>query len=200
MPALLRRNWFLAVGILLGDPDGWHALKCGVGGSRDARHDALRDWHSAAHTALTGCPAPTEQRVPAWDRVDPTTGRLEEAVLDLSLRDPAEGRLVHVDWSVTCEHSDYAPRRHARAHKDGLAASHMVEVKRARYPTGGGELVPLVFEAGGRPSDEAAAFIRSYGHELADDERAAVVGGFWRRLSRKLQIGNAEIVHSVVNG
>jgi len=77
----------------------------------------------------------------------------------------------------------------------------MVEVKRARYPPGGGaELVPLVFEAGGRPSDEAVAFIRSYGHDLADDERAAVLGGFWRRLSRKLQIGNAEMVLSAVNG
>ena len=77
----------------------------------------------------------------------------------------------------------------------------MVEVKRTRYPpVGGAELVPLVFEAGGRPSDEAAAFIRSYGHELSDIERAAVLGGLWRRLSRKLQIGSAEMVLSAVNG
>ena len=153
-----------------------------MGGSRDARHDELRDWHSATRKALTGTAAPTEQHVPAWDRTDPTTGRLEEAVLDLNLRDPVEGRLVHVDWSVTCEHSDYAPRRHARAHKDGLAASQMVDVKRTRYPPmGGAELVPLEFEAGGRPSDKAAAFIRSYGHGLSDDERAAVVGRFWRQ-------------------
>ena len=77
----------------------------------------------------------------------------------------------------------------------------MVEVKRTRYPpAGGAELVPLVFEAGGRPSDEAAAFIRSYGHGLSDDDRAAVVGRFWRQLSRRLQIGNAEMVLSAVNG
>ena len=138
--------------------------------------------------------------MPAWDRVDPTTGRLEEARLDLSIRDPAEGRLVHVDWSVTCEHSAYAPRRHARAHKDGLAATQMVEVKRARYPARGGELVPLVFEAGGRPSDEAAAFLRSYGVGLSDVERSAALGGLWRQLSRTLQIGNAEMVLSAVTG
>ena len=76
----------------------------------------------------------------------------------------------------------------------------MVEVKRTRYPPRGGELVPLVFEAGGRPSDEAASFIRAYRHELSDTERAAVLGGLWRRLSRKLQIGNADMVLSAVNG
>ena len=76
----------------------------------------------------------------------------------------------------------------------------MVEVKRTRYPPRGGELVPLVFEAGGRPSDEAATFIRSYGHGLSDAERAVALGGLWRRLSRVLQIGNAEMVLSAVSG
>ena len=76
----------------------------------------------------------------------------------------------------------------------------MVEVKRARYPPRGGELVPLVFEAGGRPSDEAAAFLRSYGDGLSDVERAAALGGLWRQLSRTLQIGNAEMVLSAVGG
>ena len=63
-------------------------------------------------------------------------------------------------------------------------------------PLGGGELVPLVFETGGRPSDEAVAFLRTYGHGLEDDERAETLGGLWRRLSRKLQLGTAEIVLS----
>ena len=47
---------------------------------------------------------------------------------------------------------------------------------------------------------EAAAFIRSYGHGLSDDERAVALGGVWRRLSRVLQIGNAEMVLSAVTG
>ena len=72
----------------------------------------------------------------------------------------------------------------------------MVSVKRARYPPGGGELVPLVFETGGRPSDEAVAFLRTYGHGLEDAERAEALGGLWRRLSRKLQFGTAEMVLS----
>ena len=45
------------------------------------------------------------------------------------------------------------PRRAARAKKDGLAASEQVDEKRKRYPPHGGELAPLVFETGGRPSD-----------------------------------------------
>ena len=76
----------------------------------------------------------------------------------------------------------------------------MVEDKRDRSPPGGGELVPLVFEAGGRASDEAAAFLRSYGHGLSDLERSAALGTLWRRLSRTLQIGNAEMVLSAVTG
>ena len=179
------------------DAWGWHARQCGIGGSRDARHDGLRDWHAAEHTALTGFAAPTEQRVPAWDRVHPDTGVLEQARLDVVTSEPVEGRKVQIDWSVTCEHSTYAPRRHARSNKDGLAASNMVDVKRHRYPPSGGlELVPMVFETGGRPSDEAITFLRTYGHGLEDAERAEALGGLWRRLSRKLQFGNAEMVLS----
>ena len=136
--------------------------------------------------------------MPAWDRVK-LDGSTEEARLDIITHEPVEGRKVHLDWSVTCEHSTYAPRRHARSHKDGLAASNMVDTKRARYPPSGGELVPLVFETGGRPSEEAVAFIRTYGHGLADEERAEILGGFWRRLSRKLQFGNAEMVLSAAS-
>ena len=103
-----------------------------------------------------------------------------------------------VDWSVTCAHSDYAPRRSARSNKDGLAAAQQVDVKRARYPPSGGALVPLVFETGGRASDEAVAFFRSYGSDLPEAERVEVLSDLWRRLSRTLQFGNAEMVLSAL--
>ena len=54
----------------------------------------------------------------------------------------------------------------------------------------------MVLESNGRPCDEAAAFIRSYGHGLPDDERSAVIGTAWRHISRLLQAGNADMVIS----
>ena len=181
------------------DPYGWHARKCGVGKSRDYRHNSLRDWHAPHHTALTGHFATTEKRVPAWDRVNPRTGRLEEARLDVATRDPgSNARPIFVDWSVTCEHSDYQPRRAARANKDGLAASNMVDEKRKRSPPHGGELVPMVFETNGRASDEAIAFVRSYGTAMPKADRAEVINTTWRCISRTLQVGNAEMVLSAV--
>ena len=74
----------------------------------------------------------------------------------------------------------------------------MVDKKRIRYPPVGGELVPLVFESGGRPSDEAVAFIRSYAGELDAGERTEVLGTLWRRTSRVLQFGTAEMVLSAL--
>ena len=45
----------------------------------------------------------------------------------------------------------------------------MVDAKRDRYPPREGlDLVPMVFETGGRPSDEAVSFVRSYGANLDD--------------------------------
>jgi hypothetical protein len=132
----------------------------------------------------------------AWDRTDPTTGELEEARLDVATRDPATAQLIFVDWSVTCEFSTYLPRRRARSNKDGLAANQAVDKKRVRYPPEGGELVPAVLEAGGRPSDELVAFIRSYGYGLSNAERSEVISQAWRQISRTLAIGNAEMILS----
>ena len=72
----------------------------------------------------------------------------------------------------------------------------MVDEKRDRYPPHGCELVPMVFETNGRPSDEAVAFVRGYGHGLPQALRAEVIGTTWRRISRTLQVGNAEMVLS----
>ena len=82
--------------------------------------------------------------------------------------------------------------------KDGLAAAQAVEQKRERYPPRGGELVPLVFETGGRPSDEAASFVRSYGADIDDGDRSELLGGLWRQISRTFQRGNAEMLLSTL--
>ena len=181
------------------DPHGFHAKSCEVGQSRTARHDRLRDRHANMHKDLTGHAAPTEQRVPAWDRRHPRTGVLQEARLDIRTHDPSTGRPIFVDWAVTCVHSTYAPRRHARAERDGLAAAQMVDAKRDRYPPREGlDLVPMVFETGGRPSDEAVSFVRSYGANLDDAGRSEVLSRIWRDISRTLQQGNAEMILSAL--
>ena len=87
---------------------------------------------------------------------------------------------------VTCAQSGYQPRQWARANKDGVAAADGVRMERRRYPPSGGELVPLVFEAAGRPSKETVAFVRSWALELDDAERA------------KDHLGIARLQHSAV--
>jgi len=167
-----------------------------VGPTREARHDALRDFTASFHPKVTGYAAVKEQRVVAWDRVNPRTGLLEEARLDVCTRDAATGRTVYVDTMVTCAHSGYAPRQQARAGKDGVAAADGVRSKRIRYPPQHGELVPLVFEAAGRPAEETVAFVRSWGLDLDEAERARVIRHAWQQYSTVLQSGNAEMVLS----
>ena len=75
----------------------------------------------------------------------------------------------------------------------------MVEDKRARYPPRPGlELVPRVFEAWGRPSEEAAAFVRSYGGGLGDEGRSELLSSLWREISVTLHTGNAEMFLSAL--
>ena len=80
----------------------------------------------------------------------------------------------------------------------GPAAAAAVRGKRCRYPPSGGELVPLVFEAGGRPADETVAYVRTWGHGLAPGERSEVIRYGWQQLSNRLQIGNAEMILSSI--
>ena len=180
------------------DRRGQHAKKCECGGSRMARHDALRDFTASFHPKVTGFTTNTEQRVTAWDRVNPRTGLLEEARLDVATRDAVSGRTIYVDASVTCAHSGYEPRQRARAGRDGVAAADAVRQKRQRYPPSGGELVPLIFEAGGRPAEETVAFVRSWATELEDAERTKVIRHAWQQYSCALQAGNAEMILSAI--
>ena len=142
--------------------------------------------------------AAKEQRVTAWDRVNPRTGLIEEARLDVATRDAASGRKIFVDACVTCAHSGYEPRQRARAGRDGVAAADAVRGKRRRYPPSGGELVPLVFEAGGRPAEETVAYVRSLGLGLEDAERSRAIRYAWQQYSSVLQSGNAEMILSAI--
>ena len=134
----------------------------------------------------------------AWDRVDPNTGLLEEARLDVATRDAATGRKIFIDTCVTCAHCGYEPRQRARAGRDGVAAADAVRKKRLRYPPSGGELVPLVFEAGGRPAEETVAYVRSLGNGFEGHERTQVLRFAWQQYSNVLQAGNAEMILSAV--
>ena len=148
---------------------------------------------------MTGYVALREQRVVAWDRVNPHNGLWEEAVLDVSTRDPTSGRPVYVDAMVTCAHCDYAPRQQGRAGRDGVAAEDGVRTKRRRYPPEGGELVPLVFETGGRPAEETITYVRSLGASVGDPvERSMLTRALWQQYACTLQCGNAEMLLSAV--
>ena len=180
------------------DSRGKHALKCEVGPTREARHDAVRDFTAEFHPKVSGFVAVKEQRVTAWDRVNTRTGLLEEARLDVATRDAAGGHPIFVDACVTCAHSGYEPTQRARARKAGVAAAAAVRGKRSRYPPSGGELVPLVFEAGGRPADETVAFVRSWASQVDEAERARTIRFAWQQYSTVLQSGNAEMILSAV--
>ena len=90
------------------------------------------------------------------------------------------------------------PRQRVRAGRDGTPAYDAVREKRRRYPPTGGELVPLVFEAGGRPADETVAFVRSWGVDAEPAERSDIIRFAWQQYSCVLQSGNAEMILSAV--
>ena len=117
---------------------------------------------------------------------------MEAAKLDVATRDAVTGNVVFLDASVTCAHSDEQSRQRARSGRDGLAAQTREDRKRQRYPPHGGELIPLVFETGGRPGDAAVAYVRSLAHGLEGAGRTEVLRYAWQQLSCLLQVGNAE--------
>jgi hypothetical protein len=85
--------------------------------------------------------------------------------------------------------------RAARAREDGHAAKAKVLEKLRTYPpenNPGEVLVPFVFEALGRPSDEAIAFFRA----IAPTDprvRSVVLGQAWRQVSIIIQTRLAEL-------
>ena len=182
------------------DARGKHARMCGIGGAVDARHNSLRDWGATAWTLCTGTPAKKEQHVPQWDRQNPRTGEVEEAVLDIATADLRTGAPLYVDVVVKTAYSTDPARLRARARKNGVAAAEAATGKRRRYPDGGTGLIPLAFEDGGRPCEEAVSFIRMLGACCTETEDGSTdCGGtarLWQECSTLLQLGNAELILS----
>ena len=71
-----------------------------------------------------------------------------------------------------------------------------VNSKRARYPSSGGDLVPMAWEDGGRPAEETVAYVRSWGFGLDAGERSEVIQNGWQQSSSRLQVGNAEMIRN----
>ena len=123
----------------------------------------MRDWFCATYTACTGLPAVTEQHAPQWGVVDQDTGLVEQAVLDVATPDARTGLPLYLDVVVKCAFSADPARLRARARRDGRAAADAAAGKRQRYQGAGDSLVPLAFEAGGRPSDSVAGIMQQLG-------------------------------------
>ena len=59
------------------------------------------------------------------------------------------------------------------------------------------QLVPLVFEAGGRTAEETVEFVRSWGLDIDLAERSKVIRYVWQQYSTVLQSDNDEMTLSV---
>ena len=191
---------------------GAHALKCGIGASRTARHNRLRDYLAKFIKELSGQAAECEQRVPPWDRWIPCVcaencdclldaarqerGKWELAVLDVATRDPSSGVPLFLDAIVRCCHSSDPARQTARSRRDGVAAEETARDKHVRYPGGG--LVAIALESHGRPAEETATYLRGFNKLACEEYPAMGLGAVWQALSTHLQIGNAEMLLSAM--
>ena len=112
-------------------------------------------------------PTSSEQHVPRWDvtRINPQTEQpyVEEARLDVASSDPSTGAAIFMDTVVYCCHTTDRSRLRSRACHDGKAAADAAAAKRRRYPDAGTSLIPLPFEAGGRPGIDTVNFVRRCG-------------------------------------
>ena len=67
--------------------------------------------------------------------------------------------------------------------------------KRSRYSLAGPALIPLPFEAGGRPAKETKTFVRQCGAAHEDEQHTNLL---WQQCSTLLQRGNAELILSAI--
>ena len=158
----------------------------------------MRDFCVAYHAKVTGYAATTEQLVPAWNRIHPRTGELEEAKLDVATRDAVTGNVIHLDASVTRAHCDDQSRQRARSGRDGIAVLNREDDIRQRSPLRGGEVARVVFETSGRPGDAAVACARPLGHDREGIGRAEVLRCARQRLSCLLQVGSAMVLLATI--
>jgi len=178
---------------------------CALGNGLTDRHNRLRDWACSTYSTCTGLPAVTEQRVPEWDLVDDATGDIQEAILDVATSHALTGARLFFDVTVRCAYSSDPSRLGARARRNGRAAADGACAKRRRYATAGGSLIPLAFEAGGRPADETVAFLRQCGSAWAASNAtedgfapSPITARLWQEVSTLLQLGNAELLLSAI--
>ena len=157
------------------DALGRHALVCGCGAGRLARHNDLRDTLGAVIAQTTGDAPAKEVAVPAWSTPTAT------AVLDLALA----GTNEFVDVTVTY------PHQRGSSTSDGAAARLAEDAKRRKYP--GARLVPAAWEVLGRVGEPLAAFLRRL-HRGTLAERAEGMADAWGSLSAALQRGNANMI------
>ena len=145
-------------------------------------------------------PTETEQHVPTWDWINPQTGRLEEAVLDIASADPATGGPLFFDVCVYTAHSDNASLLQSRARHPGKAAADAASDKRRRYAQAGASLQTLPFEAGGRPGEYFISFVRRCGSmwEANHLGEASPIPRLWYEASSLLRVANVEFILSVV--
>ena len=125
--------------------------------------------------------------------------------MDVATSDIGTGAPLYIDVVVKCAYSSDAAVLRRRARRNGLAASDGAASKRRRYAAAGASLIPLALEAGGRASDDAAAFVRLCGSAYTDTHKnddgvppPPPTGRLWQELSTILQIGNAEIMLSAI--
>ena len=131
-----------------------HGDACEAGGGSLRRHDSLRD--TIAKHIATNLPATvhTEQRIPSLDKQ--TDKGTQEARLDIVVSH--EGATYLVDVTVCNTASPDPSYEGACARRDGHAALVREDKKRIRYNSQ--QLVPLVFEVGGRIGPTGLAWLR----------------------------------------
>jgi hypothetical protein len=177
------------------DCRGMHARICPIGGALIRKHNNLRDWAGKEQEARSGYRSEYEQRIPEWDATvtqEDGSETVEQAILDFVSRDAITGRQIHVDATVVCAFSTNEAQLRSRANKDGLAASQAANGKRTRYSLANGSLIPLAFEAGGRPSKETVEFFNSWQTASLGDVTATPMPTLWKQCSTLLQLGHAE--------
>ncbi len=179
-------------------------MRCDVGGTVVRFHNKLRDWLAEWTARYTGAPTQTEQVVDAWTRFEaPSAEHPEGPVREVARLDGAAfvgGRRTFIDVGFRTAATDDEEEQGRRAREDGRAAQAYVDAKRRRYPPGdnpGEALVPFVVEALGRPSPEAAAFLRAVAPpEAGAHSRASVLGAAWQSVSIITQMRLAELLIS----
>ena len=136
-----------------------HPSQCGAGPNTLRTHNALSEVVRQL-AVREGAFADKEQRVPDLYHVDPTSGAVVEAILDVVISWPGSGIVHRVDVTVRCP---YAARYAATSHsRSAVAADKGDEDKRVRY---GDEVMPLTFESLGRLSAEGHATLAAISRE-----------------------------------